>query len=143
MRDVSLGCSQIHQKIAAIANCTLAEAEAISLSQKAQKISAEELKSITSASVSDWCDEIRRALDFFYSTNPEDQIKQIYLSGGAAGIKEFRDLLALQSSINVKPINPFERIEINGDQLDSAYMKQIAPQAAISMGLAIRKVDDK
>jgi type IV pilus assembly protein PilM len=145
MRDVSLGCNQIHQKIAAIANCSLAEAEAISFSQKPQKISAEELKSVTSTSVSDWCDEIRRALDFFYSTNPEDQIKQIYLSGGAANIKEFRDLLALQSSINVKPINPFERIDITiaGEQMDSAYMNQIAPQAAISMGLAIRKVDDK
>ena len=142
MRDVSLGCNQIHQKIAAIASCSLAEAEAISLSRKAQKVSAEELKDIISNSVSDWCDEIRRALDFFYSTNPEDQIKQIFLSGGAANIKEFRDLLALQSSITVKPINPFERIDI-GDQLDSAYMKQIAPQAAISMGLAIRKVDDK
>ncbi|RJP96112.1 MAG: type IV pilus assembly protein PilM [Desulfobacteraceae bacterium] len=144
MRDVSLGCNQIHQKIASIANCSLAEAEVISLTHKTQKVSVEELNGIRSASVSDWCDEIRRALDFFYSTNPEDHIKQIFLSGGAANIKEFRDLLAMQSSINVKTINPFERVNIiTDDQLDSAYMKQIAPQAAISMGLAIRKVDDK
>lgn len=143
MRDVSLGCNQIHQKIASIANCGLVEAETIFLTRKAQKISAEELNDIIHASISDWCDEIRRALDFFYSTNPEDQIKQVFLSGGAANIKEFKDQLALQSSIGVKPINPFERIGTYGDLLDSGYIKQIAPQAAIAMGLAIRKMDDK
>jgi len=143
MRDVSLGCNQIYQRIVSIANCTIPEAEEIMLSDKPEKVSAEELKEITSSSVSDWCDEIRRALDFFYSTNPDEQIKQIFLSGGAAKIKEFRELLALQSSADVKLINPFERIDVSSDQLDTVYLKQVAPQAAIATGLAIRRVDDK
>jgi len=143
MRDVSLGCNQINQRIASSANCSIAEAEEIAHSLKSDSISPDELNSISSSIVSDWCDEIRRALDFFYSTNPEDQIKQIFLSGGAANIKEFRELLALQSSTDVNIINPFEQFDISNDQLDSIYLKQIAPQAAISMGLAIRKVDDK
>jgi hypothetical protein len=29
------------------------------------------------------------------------------------------------------------------DRLDSAYMEKMAPQAAIAMGLAIRRIDDK
>ncbi len=143
MRDVSLGCNQINQRIASSANCSMAEAEEIKYSEKPDKISPEELKEITSSVVSDWCDEIRRALDFFYSTNPEEEIKQIVLSGGGANIKEFRELLALQSSAEVKSINPFEKFEIGDDQLDAAFLKQMAPQAAISLGLAIRRVDDK
>ena len=144
MRDVSLGCNQIYQRIVSIANCTMAEAEDIMLSDKPDKLSTEELKEIISSSVSDWCDEIRRAFDFFYSTNPDDRIKQIVLSGGAANINEFRELLAMQSSAEVKIINPFEKIKnITSEQLDDTYLKQLAPQAAISMGLAIRRVDDK
>lgn len=143
MRDVSLGCNQIYQRIASIANCTMTEAETIMQSNKPDKLSTEELKEIISSSVSDWCDEIRRALDFFYSTNPDNRIKQIVLSGGAAHIKELRELLAMQSSAEVKQINPFEQTDTNSDQFDDVYLKQLAPQAAISMGLAIRRVDDK
>ncbi|MBS0014274.1 MAG: type IV pilus assembly protein PilM [Desulfobacterales bacterium] len=143
LRDVSLGCNQINQKIASLAGCSLAEAEALKLSENPDRISSSDLQEIVSAVVSDWCNEIRRALDFFYSTNPEDQIRQIMLSGGGANIKQFRDLLAVQASADVQAINPFEHFEIKSDQLDAGYLQQIAPQAAISMGLAIRRVDDK
>jgi type IV pilus assembly protein PilM len=142
MRDVSLGCYQINNRIVSIVNCSMSEAEEIKLGNKADKLSADELKEIRSSVVSDWSDEIRRALDFFYSTNPDEEIKQIVLSGGGANIKEFRELLALQSSAEVKAINPFERFEID-NHLDSDYLKQMAPQAAIAMGLAIRRLDDK
>lgn len=143
MRDVSLGCNQINQKIVSLVNCSMTEAEDLKLSDNKDKISPDDLKQIESTVVSDWCNEIRRALDFFYSTNPEDQIKQIILSGGGANIKEFRESLAIQTSAEVKTINPFEVFEIQGNRLDSAYLKKIAPQAAIAMGLAIRRVDDK
>jgi len=143
MRDVSLGCNQINQKITSLINCSMAEAEDLKLCESPDKMSPDDLKRIESAVVSDWCNEIRRALDFFYSTNPEDQIKQIVLSGGGANIKEFRESLAIQTSAEVKTINPFETFEIHGNRLDSAYLKKIAPQAAIAMGLAIRRVNDK
>ena len=93
--------------------------------------------------VADWCIEIKRALDFFYSTFPEDQITKIILSGGGANIKEFRQLLAVETSTDVEIINPFQNFSIDSDRFDSSYLKQIAPQAAICMGLAIRKIGDK
>ncbi|MCU0599240.1 MAG: pilus assembly protein PilM [Desulfobacterales bacterium] len=143
MRDVSLGCNQINNRIVSMINCSVSEAEEIKLNNKADKLSADELKDIRTSVVSDWSDEIRRALDFFYSTNPDEEIKQIVLSGGGANVKEFRELLALQSSAEVKIINPFERFEIDSHLDDSDYLKQVAPQAAIAMGLAIRRLDDK
>ncbi|MBS3808586.1 MAG: type IV pilus assembly protein PilM [Desulfobacterales bacterium] len=143
MRDVSLGCNQINQKIASMANCSVAEAESLKLADKPEAISSDDLDDIISSVVSDWCNEIRRALDFFYSTNPEDQIKQIVLSGGGANIKQFRDLLAVQTAAEVKIIDPFEAFEVKNEHLDPGYLQQISPQAAICMGLAIRRVNDK
>lgn len=143
LRDVSLGCNQINERIASIANCSLTEAETIRQQEEPDKISPEELKQVVSSVVNDWCDEIGRALDFFKSTNPDEEMKQIVLSGGGANVKEFRNLLARQTAAEVNVINPFENFSIGNDQIDIGYIKQIAPQAAIAMGLSLRRVDDK
>ena len=143
MRDVSLGCGQINQKIMSLIECSFEEAEQLKYGDKPDKLTSEDLKGIISSVVADWCTEIRRALDFFYSTYPEDQIKRIILSGGGANIEEFRKLLATEASAEVESINPFKNFEIEKKNFDETFIKQIAPQAAISMGLAMRKVDDK
>jgi type IV pilus assembly protein PilM len=142
MRDVSLGCAQINQKIISLINCPFDESEEIKLGLQSDKISADDLREIIHGVVSDWCTEIRRAIDFFYSTYPEDQIKKILLSGGGGNIGEFRKLLAQETSSEVETIQPFNTFSLD-DSLDPEYIEQIAPQAAISMGLAIRKIDDK
>jgi len=142
MRDVSLGCGQINQKIISLLKCSFEEADEIKLGNQPDSMSEEDLKEITSTIVSDWCTEIRRALDFFYSTYPDDQIKRIVLSGGGGNIEEFRELLAAEASAAVETINPFGKFLVD-DSLDPLFIKEIAPQAAICMGLAIRKVDDK
>jgi type IV pilus assembly protein PilM len=143
MRDVSLGCSQINQKIVALIDCTPEEAEQIKQSEHSESIAAEDLREIVSSVVADWCAEIRRALDFFYSTEPEDNIQKIVLSGGGANLSEFRQLLGAETSTDVEIIDPFQSFEIDEGQFDPSYLKQIAPQAAICLGLALRRVDDK
>jgi type IV pilus assembly protein PilM len=143
MRDVSLGCGQINEKIASLMQCSLAEAEEIKHGGPSEIISPEDLSNIISSAVTGWCTEIKRALDFFYSTFPEHQITKIILSGGGANIKEFRQLLAVETSTDVDIINPFQSFSIDRKSFDSSYLAQIAHQAAICMGLAIRKIGDK
>ena len=143
MRDVSLGCGQINQKIMSLIECSFEEAEQLKYGDTPDKLTPDDLKGIVSSVVADWCTEIRRALDFFYSTYPEEQIKRIILSGGGANISEFRELLATEASAEVESMNPFQNVQLDKKSFDDAYVKQIGPQAAISMGLAMRKVDDK
>jgi type IV pilus assembly protein PilM len=143
MRDVSLGCGQINQKIMSLIECSFEEAEQLKYGDSPDRLTTEDLKGIVSSVVADWCTEIRRALDFFYSTYPEDQIKRIILSGGGANIGEFQKLLATEASAEVESINPFQSFHLDGKNFDETYLNQIGSQAAISMGLAMRKVDDK
>ena len=142
MRDVSLGCAQVNQKIISLVNCSFDESESVKLGGQTEKITEEDLKQIITSVVADWCTEIRRALDFFYSTYPDDQIKRIVLSGGGGNIADFRQLLAAEASAEVETINPFNNFQLD-NSLDASYIDQIAPQAAISMGLAVRRIDDK
>ncbi|MBT8341780.1 MAG: type IV pilus assembly protein PilM [Desulfatitalea sp.] len=143
MRDVSLGCGQINQKICGLIDCSPDESEAIKFGEGSDKITADDLSDIISSVVTDWCTEIRRAMDFFYSTYPDDQIKKIILSGGGGNIQELRQLLAVETSAEVVTINPFNHIYLDSDKFDTEYLDKIAPQASICMGLATRKMDDK
>ena len=143
MRDVSLGCGQINQKIISLADCTPEEAENIKFSDQPDKITLNDLSEITTSVITDWSTEIRRALDFFYSAYPDEQLKKIVLSGGGANIKEFRELLAEETSTEVETINPFKNLDVENSRLEASYLEKVAPQAAICMGLAIRRVDDK
>jgi len=143
MRDVALGCIQINQKIMSMLDCSYDQAELIKFGEPSTKLSADELKQIISAVVTDWCTEIRRALDFFYTNYPDDPIKRIILSGGGANIAEFRQLLASESAAQVETLNPFNGVVVDEKSFDPEYIRQIGPQAAIAMGLALRRVDDK
>lgn len=143
MRDVALGCIQINQKIMSMLDCSYDQAELIKFGEPSNKLSADELKQIISAVVTDWCTEIRRALDFFYTNYPDDPIKRIILSGGGANIAEFRQLLASESAAQVETLNPFNGVIVDEKSFDPEYIRQIGPQAAIAMGLALRRVDDK
>ncbi len=143
IRDVSLGCDQINQKIVNLVDCTNDEAEQIKFSENTDRISAEDLTEIVTTVVTDWCTEIQRAVEFFYSTYPDDPIKTIFLSGGGGNIKKFRQLLATETTAKVMTINPFKAFYLDKNSFDSSYIKQIGPQAAICMGLATRRVDDK
>ncbi|MCU0602001.1 MAG: pilus assembly protein PilM [Desulfobacterales bacterium] len=143
MRDVALGCLQINQKIMSLLDCSYEQAELLKFGEASDKMSAEELKQIVAAVVTDWCTEIRRALDFFYTNYPDDQIKRIILSGGGANLAEFRQLLASEASTVVETLNPLKKFTVDEKAFDPEFIRQIAPQAAIAMGLAMRKVDDK
>lgn len=142
IRDVSLGCGQINERIVSLVDCTLDEAEELKYGDNTDKISEENLTQIISAVSADWCMEIGRAFDFFYSTNPDQNIKRIVLSGGGGNIKEFQQLLASETSIEVTTIYPFKNFSIDS-KFDSSHLEKIALQAAICMGLSIRRIDDK
>ena len=93
--------------------------EGVKLLREGLALLETDLKGIISSVVADWCTEIRRALDFFYSTYPDDQINKIYLSGGGANIAEFRELLAVEASAEVEAINPFRGCYIDDERFDS------------------------
>ncbi len=141
-RDVSLGCNQINLKISNKVVCSLEDAEKIKLTGKSNKITPQEIADIVTLVIGDWCLEIRRAIDFFYSTYPDDQIRKILISGGGANIKEFLQILASETASEVEVINPFGTFSID-KRLDPSFLKKVSPQAAICMGLAIRRIDDK
>jgi len=142
-RDVSIGGEQIVLEIASRFDCSSEEAEAIRLGKTKDKAPEKEVQEIIHSFTSKWCNEIRRAIDFYHSTYADEDIRKIILSGGATQTAGFSEFLSAQTSVDVQMCNPFTSISINEKQNDVDYLQKIAPQAAICMGLASRRVDDK
>jgi len=142
-RDVSIGGEQITREIASQFDCSFEEAEAVKLGKTKDKVPEEEVREIIYSITSSWCDEIKRAIDFYYSTYGDEAIRRVILSGGATQTAGFSELLSAETSLDVQMCNPFSSMNINEKQNDTDYLQKIAPQAVICMGLASRRVDDK
>ncbi len=142
-RDVAIGGQEITQEIAAKLNCSFEEAEEMKIASATDQGLHQRLQGTLSSFISKWCREIRRVIDFYYSTYPDERIKQILLSGGAAQTPGFLKQLATDAAIPVEMLDPFRSLDVNTKNLDMQYLKRIAPQAAIAIGLATRRVGDK
>jgi type IV pilus assembly protein PilM len=86
--------------------------------------------------------EIQRSLDFFAATAMNADISTIYLSGGAALQGGLIEGLERRLGAEVKPLNPFERINIDPKKFDPALIQRMAPLGAVAMGLAMRAVKE-
>jgi len=142
-RDVSLGGEEITREIAAQFSCSFEEAEQMKLGEITDKVPRKDLQQIIMSFVSNWSSEIRRVIDFYYSTYPDETIAQILLSGGASQTSGFLEHLAGETSCAVEMFDPFRSLTINEKDFDSSYLKRIAPQACICMGLATRRASGK
>jgi type IV pilus assembly protein PilM len=142
-RDVTVGGEEITREIATRLGCSFEEAEDIKISKETDKVSQEDLQEIIDSFVSNWCSEIRRVIDFYYSTDPDDNIQRVLLSGGATQTTGFIEHLATETSSDVQLFDPFGALDIDEKEHNIDYIKRIAPQAAICMGLASRRVHDK
>jgi type IV pilus assembly protein PilM len=142
-RDVNIGGEQITREIATRFDTSFEDAEAIKLGRDKEKVPEEDVREVVYSTISSWGAEIRRAIDFYYSTGSDEDIGRIMLSGGASQTEGFSELLSAETSIDVQVCNPFMSVKINEKQIEADYLEKIAPQGAICMGLASRRVHDK
>jgi type IV pilus assembly protein PilM len=89
------------------------------------------------------CSEIERSVDYFRSTYGGEYLKRILLSGGSARIPGIVNDLTQRLGVEAEIANPFKKIGYDAKALNQAAVEEIAPIAAVGVGLALRKVGDK
>ncbi len=146
-RDITLGGNQFTEEIQKQLNVSYDEAEKLKiggdLKRDSQAVVPEEVQGIIQTVSDNVATEIQRSLDFYSATSSEDRISRIYLSGGSARVSGLARTIQARSSVEVEIINAFRRIEINEKNFDVAFLNDVAPMAAVAVGLALRKAGDK
>jgi type IV pilus assembly protein PilM len=87
--------------------------------------------------------EIRRSFDFFRSSSHSDTIHRVVLSGGSARLPGLVEYLSENLEIPFEVANPLRKLRADPKKIDPAYLEMIAPQLAVSVGLALRQAGDK
>src|SRR5687767_4264815 len=86
--------------------------------------------------------EVRKTMDFYRATAEEGgQIQKILVAGGGSKLPGLAEYLAKRFEIPVEIFNPFKEIEVDARKFDPEYMREVIPEMAVAVGLALRGVE--
>jgi type IV pilus assembly protein PilM len=143
-RDISMGGNQFTEEIQKQLNITYDEAETYKRGGDAADavIPHEVEKVIQQVSVA-VAGEIQRSLDFYAATSADSAVSRIYLSGGTGLIASLGKIISRTSGVPVELINPFKNINTDEGKFNPQFLESVGPLAAVSVGLALRRTNEK
>ena len=93
-----------------------------------------------------WCPPCRQFAPVFErssETHSDATFAKVYLSGGTAKVPALFRTIETRVGVPVEIVNPFKNIEIDNRRFDPDFIMDVAPMAAVAVGLALRKPGDK
>jgi type IV pilus assembly protein PilM len=87
--------------------------------------------------------EVKKTVDFYRASAQEGEgvIQKILLAGGGSKLPGLADFLSNKFEIPVEVFDPFREIEVDSRKFDPDYMREIVPEMAVAVGLALRGVE--
>jgi len=143
-RDASVGGSQYTSLLQKELGLTFEQAEAVKRGYPLPEgIAARPIQPIIETVSDILALEIRKTMDFYRATaeESEESIQKILIAGGSSKLPGLPDYLAKRFEIPVELFNPFKEIQVDDRKFDPDYMKEIVPEMAIAVGLALRGVE--
>lgn len=140
-RDMPIGGQNYTNDLHKEMGITLAEAESLKLSASAGGAVPDDVHSLMSTTTEMLTEEIRNSVDFFAGSSGAG-VSQIFYTGGASATTGLIKNLSQATRLKFEWFNPFVRIASGNRRLSPAYLEQIAPYCAVSVGLGLRKMGD-
>jgi type IV pilus assembly protein PilM len=141
-RDISVGGNQYTEALQKELNVDYDQAEVIKKGESVEGVDQAQVQGIVESVSDSLAMEIQRSFDFFRATASEREIQKIVLSGGTARIKGLDEFISQRLGVPVIINNPFQNIKFNEKKFDPSYLMEIAPMAAVVVGLALRRAGD-
>lgn len=142
-RDSSMGGNQLSESIQKEFGLSYDDAEKVKKGEEFPGVSPDEAGAIIEGFSTDIASEISRSFDFFKTTMVGEDVEKVFISGGCAKLKRLPSLLSERFGMPVEVVNPFKSINIDPKSFDTSYIDDMAPIAAVAVGLATRKAGDR
>jgi type IV pilus assembly protein PilM len=143
-RDVSVGGNQYTSLLQKELGLTFEQAEAVkrggALPDGAED---RDLKQVLETISDILALEIQKTFDFYRATSDEGEggVQKILISGGGSKLPGIADFLTGRFDLPVEHFDPFRRIKIDARRYDAEYLKEVIPEMAVAVGLALRGVE--
>jgi type IV pilus assembly protein PilM len=146
-RDITMGGAQFTEEIQKQLGVSWEEAEALKLGgelgRDSDSLIPQEVERVIVGVAENLAGEIQRSLDFFAATTAETNLSRVFLSGGTSKIPALSRIIGQRTGISVEVMNPFEKIEFDPKTYHPDYMREVAPMAAVAVGLGLRRTDER
>jgi type IV pilus assembly protein PilM len=87
--------------------------------------------------------EIQKTFDFFKATTSQDRIDRIVLCGGGSRVDGLTEALEERFGAPVEYLDPFKTVSFDAARLGLPAAAELAPTAAVAVGLALRTAGDR
>jgi len=146
-RDVTIGGNAFTEEIQKQLNVAYDEAEAYKIGglggELTHEVVPQEVERILSQVAEVMAGEFQRSLDFYLATSADATIMRIYLAGGSAKVPALARAIEERSRLPVEQVDPFRKFVIDDNKFDLGFLRMHAPEAAVAVGLALRREWDK
>jgi type IV pilus assembly protein PilM len=146
-RDVTIGGNAFTEEIQKQLNVAYDEAEAYKIGgtggEAAHEVVPQEVERILAQVAEVMAGEFQRSLDFYLATSADATISKIYLAGGSSKIPSLTRAIEERSRLPVELIDPFRKFAIDENRFDTGFLRAHAPEAAVAVGLALRREGDR
>jgi type IV pilus assembly protein PilM len=145
-RDVTIGGNQFTEEIQKQLNVSYEEAEALKIGGghgESDAVVPQEVERVMGGVAEQVAGEIQRSLDFYAGNSADAHFTKVYMSGGTAKIPALYKTIEQRTGVKVEILNPFKNIEVDRRKFDPQFLMEIAPVAAVAVGLALRRPGDK
>jgi len=142
-RDISLGGNAFTEAVQRELGLPYEQAEQLKKGFDVEGATFDEARPVLKAMTDNILLEIEKTFDFFKATASSDRIDRIVLSGGASRVEGFAEALAARFGVEVISFDPFRQVAMDPARLGAFGAEELAPVAAVAVGLALRKVSDR
>lgn len=136
-RDSAVGSNLHTEVLQREFNLTYEVAERLKRGEPVENVSPHDAFSVMDLASEEIVGEINRSVEYFH-----EDVHEVVLSGGCALIKDFPRFLAEKIGVETKVLEPFKNIKIS-KKFDVTHIEELAPMAAVAVGLALRRPGDR
>lgn len=141
--DLSIGGKIFTEALMQELGVSLEEADRLKRGETAAGADVEVVHEILDRKVEYVASELNRQLSLFWNASgAEEGIDKIMVTGGGALVPGLMEEIAEKTGIDCEVLNPFKGIEVGAD-IDQAYLEEVRPTMAVSIGMGIRHPGDK
>jgi type IV pilus assembly protein PilM len=142
-RDIPIGGNRYTEAIQREMGMTYEEAESTKKKVPAGGVTEEPLATVIEGVNSEVASEVARTIDYFKSSGTDEEVKQVILCGGGAKVSGLAQTLSDRMGIQVEVANPFSELDTSLLEYDGDALADLATEAAVGIGLALRTVGDR
>ncbi|TKB74761.1 MAG: pilus assembly protein PilM, partial [Nitrospira sp.] len=142
-RDISLGGNRYNEALQRQLLLTHEQAERAKRGEFEEEMDKEGVSTVVDDINAEVASEIARSIDYLKTTAVEGDIQKIALCGGCGKVTGLTDRLHERMGVEVELVNPFNQIDTASCDLDPEQLADLAPEAAVGVGLAFRTIGDR